>query len=112
MGTELAPFLGWKTAQAVGKEIRKRKKEAESLAEDVEGITGRDPRLIVEIVKGLTLDAIPDDQIPKIGEAIGDLAPILIRVDETQRNAISRIVKQLPLRARRRSLSWPSSWTS
>lgn len=99
--TELAPFLGWKTARAVGKELKKRKESADALTSDVQEITRQDPRLIVEIVKGLKYDRISHDEIPRIGQAIGDLAQIFVRVDEGHRAAIGRIVRQLPEQGRK-----------
>jgi hypothetical protein len=94
--TELAPLLGWESAKAVRKAIKTREAARQGLSGDLEILATQDPRLIVEIVKGLDLDDVSEDEIPKIGEAIGDLAQILIGVDQSHRAAIGRIVKQLP----------------
>jgi hypothetical protein len=44
--------------------------------------------LIVEILKNLKLDAISEDDLPRLGETIGSVAQIMLGVDENHRRAI------------------------
>lgn len=93
---DLAEHLGWKTAEEI---------EASSAAEDardakaekqIKGLVRSDPKFIAQVLRELRLDTVSEEDLPKLGEAIGDLADILMGVDEAQRAAIRKLVKQLP----------------
>lgn len=94
--TDLAPYLGWKTTQAVKKEIAAQQQKATALDREARELAERDPRLIAEILRGLKLDKIAEDDLPKLGETIGEVAQILLGVDESHRHAIQQLVKKLP----------------
>lgn len=94
--TDLAPYLGWKTTQAVKKEIAAQQQKAAALDREARELAARDPRLIAEILRGLKLDKIAEDDLPKLGETIGEVAQILLGVDESHRHAIQQLVKKLP----------------
>lgn len=94
--TDLAPYLGWKTTQAVKKEIAAQQQRAAALDREARELAERDPRLVAEILRGLKLDRIAEDDLPKLGETIGEVAQILLGVDESHRHAIQQLVKKLP----------------
>lgn len=94
--SDLAPYLGWKTTQAVKKEIAAQQQKAAALDREARELAERDPRLIAEILRGLKLDKIAEDDLPKLGETIGEVAQILLGVDESHRHAIQQLVKKLP----------------
>jgi hypothetical protein len=94
--TELAPFLGWKTADEFEKDVAARRKEARKLKSKTHELVGQDPALIVEILKNLRLDSITEDDLPRLGETIGSVAQIMLGVDENHRRAIRDLVAKLP----------------
>jgi ribosomal protein L40E len=94
--TDLVQYLGWKTARAVKKEIAARQEKAATLDQEARELAERDPRLVAEILRGLKLDRIAEDDLPKLGETIGEIAQILLGVDESHRHAIQQLVKKLP----------------
>jgi hypothetical protein len=94
--TELAPFLGWKAADEIEKDVAARRKEARKLKSRTQELVGQDPALIVEILKNLKLDSITEDDLPRLGETIGSVAQIMLGVDENHRRAIRDLVAKLP----------------
>lgn len=94
--TDLAEHLGWKTKQAVRKEIKAQQEKRDSLGAEARALVERDPRLLKEIVQGLRLERIDEEDLPKLGQALGDIARILIGVDESHRLAIRQLVERLP----------------
>lgn len=94
--TDLAPYLGWKTKDAVEKEVKERKKKAKGLDQEARDLAARDPRLVAEILKGLKLDQVVEDDLANLGKAIGDIAQVLLGVDESHRQAIQLLINKLP----------------
>jgi ribosomal protein L40E len=93
---ELAPFLGWSTpteAAEAGKQATAADKKAEK---DLAALTGQDPKALARIIKSLKLDAATPEELPRLGEAIADIAEVLAGMDEGRRQAIRRIIKKLP----------------
>jgi ribosomal protein L40E len=93
---ELAPFLGWKTAEEIKRDAAARRKQTTTLDTRARELAGQDPALIVEILKNLKLDAISEDDLPRLGETIGAVAQIMLGVDENHRRAIKELVAKLP----------------
>lgn len=93
---DLAQFLGWQSARAVKKELKARKDEAVELDGKIREITAKNPRLLAEIVKGIKPEQVSDEDVPQLGEALGEIAQILLNVDESHRQAIRQLVKKLP----------------
>ncbi|MEJ7567733.1 MAG: hypothetical protein WKF41_05650 [Gaiellaceae bacterium] len=94
--SDLAQFLGWQTARAVKKELKARKDEAVELDGKIREITAKNPRLLAEIVKGIKPEQVSDEDVPQLGEALGEIAQILLNVDESHRQAIRQLIKKLP----------------
>lgn len=94
--TELARFLGWKTTTAVKQELRARDEAAVELDATIRGLAAKNPRLFTEIVKGIKPEQVSDEDLPQLGEAIGEIAQILLNVDESHRQAIRQLIKKLP----------------
>jgi ribosomal protein L40E len=70
--TDLAQFLGWQTARAVKKELKARNDEGAELDGKIREITAKNPRLLAEIVKGIKPEQISDEDVPQLGEALGE----------------------------------------
>lgn len=93
---DLARFLGWKTARAVTKELKARKDEAVELDGKIREIATKNPRLLAEIVREIKPEQVGEEDVPQLGEALGEIAQILLNVDESHRQAIRQLVKKLP----------------
>ena len=94
--TDLAQFLGWRTRQAIGKALKQREEEVGGLDERIREIASSNPRLLAEIVKGIKLEQVSEEDVPQLGEALSEIASILVNVDESHRQAIRQLVKKLP----------------
>jgi hypothetical protein len=93
---ELGEFLGWKTAEEIKADVDANKKKAKTAEKQIKGLAKQDPKFVTQVLKELKLDKVSEEDFPKLGEAIGDLAQILIGVDQAQRAAIKKLVAQLP----------------
>ena len=94
---DLAPHLGWQTAEEIAATAAAEDATDERSKEQIVGLVRRDPKFIAQVLRELNLDTIEEDDLPKLGETIGDLAEILMGVSETQRGAIRKLIKQLPM---------------
>jgi len=94
--TELAPFLDWKTAEEVAEDAAKLKETNDETKSEISGRAKADPRFVTQVLKDLNLDKVSEEDLPKLGESIGDLAEILLGVSEAQRSAIQGLIKKLP----------------
>jgi len=94
--TDLARFLGWKTTAAVEQELSARNEATVEIDGTIRDLAAKNPRLLAEIVKGIRPEHISDEDIPQLGEALGEIAQILLNVDESHRQAIRQLVKKLP----------------
>jgi hypothetical protein len=93
---ELGEFLGWKTVEEIKASVEIEGKTARAAEKQIKGLVGQNPKFVTQVLKELKLDKVSEEDFPKLSEAIGDLAQILIGVDEAQRTAIKKLVKQLP----------------
>jgi hypothetical protein len=94
--TDLARFLGWSTAQAIRKELSAHEKDGAALDTRIREVARANPRLLAEIVKGIKPERISGEDLPQLAEALGEIADILLQVDDSHRAAIRQLVKQLP----------------
>jgi hypothetical protein len=94
--TELAPFLDWSTRAAAAKAAKQAAEADKQAQADLAALTGQDPKSLARIIKSLKLDAATPEELPRIGEAIADIAEVLVGMDEDRRRAIQRIIKKLP----------------
>jgi hypothetical protein len=94
--TDLAQYLGWRTVEAIKQDITVRQGRAAALDRQVRELGSEDPRLLTEILRGLKLDKISEEDLPKLGETIGDILAILYGVDESYRHAIQQLIRKLP----------------
>ncbi len=93
---DLAPHLGWKTAEEIDAAAAAEAAKDEKAEAQITGLVRSDPKFIARVLRELKLDSVSEEDLPKLGEAIGDLVDILMGVDEAQRAAIRKLVKQLP----------------
>jgi ribosomal protein L40E len=93
---ELGEFLGWKSADEIKADAETEGKNARKAEQQIKGLASQDPKFVTQVLKDLKLDKVSEEDLPKLSEAIGDLAEILMGVDEAQRTAIQKLVKQLP----------------
>jgi ribosomal protein L40E len=93
---DLAEHLGWKTADEIKASAAAEDAKDKETEGQIQGLVRNDPKFIAQVLKELKLDTVSEEDLPKLGEAIGDLAEILMGVDEAQRAAIRKLVKQLP----------------
>jgi hypothetical protein len=94
--TDLASFLGWKSRKTVKKALAERQQETNVLSGDLRTLAEQNPLLLTEIMRGLQLDKITEDDVPQIGRALSEIARVMVDADSSMRRAIERIVKQLP----------------
>jgi hypothetical protein len=94
--TDLARFLGWSSAQAIREELDSRQSADATTDAKVRELAKANPRLLTEIVKGIEPERITEEDLPQLGQALGEIADILLHVDESHRAAISQLVKRLP----------------
>jgi hypothetical protein len=99
--TELAPFLGWKSRRAVAQALKEQRERADELTDDVKEVIAQNPALIAQIVAGIDLERVTDEDIPQIGRALGEIARIFTDADYSLRLAIERVVKKLPSQGER-----------
>jgi hypothetical protein len=94
--TELGPYLGWSTdaeAAKAGKAANSEQKQAEA---ELAALAGQDLKAVGRIIESLKLAEVAPDELPQVGDAIADIAEVLGGIDEGRRNAIRKIIKQLP----------------
>lgn len=94
--TDLSPFLGWRTTQAIRKTIKEKQAESKETDALLQELAASNPRIIAQLVKGLESTKISDEDVGQLGESIAEIAEILVAADETHRLAIREIVKKLP----------------
>jgi ribosomal protein L40E len=93
---ELGEFLGWKTADEIKASVESESKKALAAKKQIKNLVGQNPKFVTQVIKELKLDKVSEEDFPKLSEAIGDLAQIFIGIDEAQRTAIKKLIKQLP----------------
>jgi hypothetical protein len=93
---ELAPFLGWRSAEEIAQDAAGRDQEKKRLGKDLSAAAKANPALIPEILKNLRLDDVDDEDLPQLGKSIADIAQILIGIDDNHRRAIQQLIKKLP----------------
>lgn len=93
---ELAPFLGWSTTKQIQKSIRERRSKEKNSDALLGELVASNPRFIAQLVKGLKLTKISDEDVGQLAESIGEIAQVLVAADETHRLAIRELVKKLP----------------
>ena len=94
--TELSPYLGWRSTDEAAKAKRKAAKEDKQVDADLIALTGQDPKALARIIKSLQLSDAPPEELPRLGEAIADIAEVLAGIDEGRREAIKAIIGKLP----------------
>jgi hypothetical protein len=94
--TELAPFLGWATPTDTAKAAKKAVAADKKAEAELAALTGQDPKALARIIKSLKLTDATAEELPRIGEAIADIAEVLAGMDEGRREAIRQIIKKLP----------------
>jgi ribosomal protein L40E len=99
--TELAPFLGWTTAATAAKAAKTAAKADRHTQAQLAALTGDDPKAIAKLIGNLNLADANPEELPRLGEAIAEIAAVLVGMDEDRLRAIEKIIKKLPERARR-----------
>jgi hypothetical protein len=94
--TDLAQHLGWASRQKITSELKSRSRDGKEFDKQARDLLARRPKLLVEIVKGLKLDKISDEDLPRVGESVIEIAEILAEVDDSHRHAIGQLVQRLP----------------
>jgi hypothetical protein len=94
--TDLAPFLGWSAADDIRETLNARSEEAAELDSKIRDLALKNPRLLAQIARAIKPDQVSDEDLPQLGEALGEIAQILLNVDESHRDAIRQLVKKLP----------------
>jgi ribosomal protein L40E len=94
--TELAPFLGWTTAATAAKAAKAAAKADRHTQAQLAALTGGDPKAIAQLIGSLNLADANPEELPRLGEAIAEIAAVLVGMDEERLRAIEKIIKKLP----------------
>jgi DNA-directed RNA polymerase subunit RPC12/RpoP len=94
--TELAPFLGWRTPEEAAKASKQAAKVDKQAQAELAARTGQDPKALARIIRSLKLADVAPEELPQLGEAIADIAEVLVGMDEGRRKAIQKIIAKLP----------------
>jgi ribosomal protein L40E len=94
--TELAPFLGWSTAATAATAAKTAAKADQQTQAQLAALTGDDPKAIAQLIGNLKLADASPEELPRLGEAIAEIATVLVGMDEDRLRAIEKIIKKLP----------------
>jgi ribosomal protein L40E len=94
--TELAPFLGWSTPAATAKAAKQAAKEDKQAQVELAALTGQDPKAIGRIIGSLKLADASPEELPRVGEAIAEIAEALAGLDDDRLRAIRKVITKLP----------------
>ena len=94
--TDLAEHLGWASRKKIADEIKTRRKASQDLEAQAKQLFSGNPELLIEIVEGLKLEEVPEEDLPSLVDSLSQLAQILAGVDERHQLAIRQLVEKLP----------------
>jgi len=94
--TELAQFLGWYTREQIAETLASIEESNKESSGKVTTLVASHPELLTQIVAGIDLGKISDEDVPELARALSSVTSVFISVDEKLRTSISRLVKKLP----------------
>lgn len=94
--SELAPFLGWKTREALVADLKVKSKDERATKTKVRALAKQDPRFVADLVKDIQLHKLTGNDYNTIGGALEEIAEILGTADESLRSAIKAVIRKLP----------------
>ena len=95
----LAANVGWSTSVEVEHARKVRTAREEAAITELQSLAKTNPALIIEIVKNISADLltrVSEEEIPQIGTMIGGITEILVKLDQSHRQAIQQLIAKLP----------------